>query len=292
MCGAARLILLKHSHMIDCPDVRKSVIRNHYNLTTLFYRLLWGRHIHHGLWNDSESPARAQLQVTEALASAAGIQPNATVLDVGCGMGGSSIHLAKTLNCNVTGITLSRLQRHWAGWSSFRRGTSGNTSFRCVDAELAEFEEAAFDVVWSIECTEHLFDKPAFFQKVAGWLRPGGRVAICAWLAGDDVTDGPAAQQVYDVCEGFFCPSLGSSADYRTWMEQAGLEFDDYQDWTDRVTQTWEICRRRVEQTGMRHIARLLGVNTTMFVDRFNTILEAYRSGAMRYGCLIARRRS
>lgn len=278
--------------MIDCPGVRKSVIRNHYNLTTLFYRLLWGRHIHHGLWNASESPARAQLQLTEALATAADIQRGDTVLDVGCGMGGSSIHLAKELDCKVTGITLSRLQRHWASCSSFRRGASRNTSFRCVDAEQAEFEEAAFDVVWSIECTEHLFDKPAFFRKAATWLKPGGRMAICAWLAGDDVTDGPAAQQVYDVCEGFFCPSLGLSQDYRTWMEQAGLVFDEYQDWTDRVTQTWEICRRRVERTGMRHIARLLGVNTTMFVDRFNTILEAYRSGAMRYGCLIAHRPS
>jgi tocopherol O-methyltransferase len=39
-------------------------------------------------------------------------------------------------------------------------------------------------VVWSIECTEHLFDKRQFFQRVAQWLRLGGRVAICAWLAG------------------------------------------------------------------------------------------------------------
>lgn len=276
--------------MIACPTVQKSVIRNHYNLTTLFYRLLWGRHIHHGLWNASESPAVAQVQLTETLTGAAGIQQGETVLDVGCGMGGSSIHLAKILGCQVTGITLSRLQRCWAGWSSFWRGTAGKTTFRCVDAEKAEFDAATFDVVWSIECTEHLFDKPAFFHKAGKWLKPGGRMAICAWLAGDDISDGPAAQQVYDVCEGFFCPSLGSAGDYRTWMEQAGLLFDDYQDWTDRVAPTWEICLRRVERTRMKYVARLLGVNTAMFVDRFQTILDAYRSRAMRYGCFVAHR--
>jgi tocopherol O-methyltransferase len=35
--------------MISCPTVRKSSIRSHYELSTLFYWLLWGRHIHHGL---------------------------------------------------------------------------------------------------------------------------------------------------------------------------------------------------------------------------------------------------
>ncbi len=43
--------------MISCPSVEKRVIRTHYNLATPFYRLLWGRHIHHGLWEGSESPA-------------------------------------------------------------------------------------------------------------------------------------------------------------------------------------------------------------------------------------------
>ena len=74
------------------------------------------------------------------------------------------------------------------------------------------------------------------------WLRPGGRIAICAWLAGSDMTVSDRDQQVHDVCEGFLCPSLGTAADYRGWMEDAGLVCRSYDDWTDRVAQTWEIC--------------------------------------------------
>jgi len=274
--------------MISCPTVRKDVIRNHYDVTTLFYRLLWGRHIHHGLWEADESPQVAQRQLTETLAREAGIQGGEIVLDVGCGMGGSSIHLAKTFGCEVTGITLSPLQRRWAAMSSRWHRASDKTNFHCLDAEQAQFDAESFDIVWSIECTEHLFDKQAFFQKAADWLKPGGRIAICAWLAGDKLDGDEAEQQVYDVCEGFFCPSLGSSEDYRGWMQDAGLVFDHFHDWTDRVTRTWEICSQRVRRTGMPWVARLINSDTAMFVGRFEAILKAYRTGAMQYGCFIA----
>ena len=103
--------------------------------------------------------------------------------------------------------------------------------FRCVDAEQIELPEESFDVVWSVECTEHLFDKSQFFRRAATWLRPGGTMAICAWLAGD-TADASRSQQVHDVCEGFFCPSLGTADDYTCWMEEDGLRVEHCLDWT------------------------------------------------------------
>ncbi|MCA9012923.1 MAG: class I SAM-dependent methyltransferase, partial [Planctomycetaceae bacterium] len=90
--------------MISCPDVRKDVIRQHYNISTIFYRVLWGQHIHHGLWSANESPKLAARQLTEQLAAEASVQKGDRIVDIGCGMGGSSIHLAKHLDCNVTGV--------------------------------------------------------------------------------------------------------------------------------------------------------------------------------------------
>ncbi len=274
--------------MISCPSVTKQVIRGHYNLVTPFYRLLWGPHIHHGLWEADESPRRAQLRLIEQMAELASITTGERVIDVGCGMGGSAIHLAKSLQCRVTGVTISRVQQRWASLSAHWHRVRGLADFQCNDAESVELPSDSADVVWSIECTEHLFDKPRFFQNAAQWLRPGGRVAICAWLAGPNMNDDQQREQVYRVCDGFFCPSLGSKIDYQQWMEAAGLQVDSVHDWTPRVSRTWEICARRARRFGMRPLATLLDRNAVLFLDRFETILNAYRSGAMEYGCFIA----
>jgi tocopherol O-methyltransferase len=263
------------------------MIRGHYDLSTPFYRLLWGPHIHHGLWEADESPRTAQLQLTERLATLAGITSGELLIDVGCGMGASSIHLAKTRDCRAIGVTISPLQRRWASLAAKWHGVADRTEFRCADAEQIEFAPETVDVVWSIECTEHLFDKPRFFERAAKWLKPGGAMAICAWLAGD-TSDAARAQLVRNVCEGFFCPSLGTSHDYVRWMEQADMRIVDSLDWTARVSRTWEICRERVRRSRIRWLARLLDGETMLFLDRFDTILAAYESGAMKYGCFIA----
>jgi len=114
-------------------------------------------------------------------------------------------------------------------------------------------------------------------------------MAICAWLAGDR-TDAASVQRVTDVCEGFLCPSLGTSSDYCRWFTDAGLVMEQDLDWTSRVMQTWEICERRVRRSGIRYLARLIDRDTSLFLNRFNTILEAYREGSMNYGCFIARK--
>lgn len=274
--------------MIECPDVSRRTISGHYDLSTPFYRLLWGRHIHHGLWQGDESPRRAQVQLTETLADLAGVQDGDSLLDVGCGMGGSTIHLARTRNCRATGVTISRLQRRWARTSAWLQGVRAETDFVHADAEQISWPRESFDVVWSIECTEHLYDKAEFFVRAAEWLKPGGRMAICAWLAGDGLERDDQRQQVYDVCEGFFCPSLGSAGDYLQWMQEAGLRIDEWHDWTTQVSRTWEICERRVRRFGIRWLARLVDKQTVLFLDRFQTILHAYQTGAMRYGAFVA----
>jgi len=274
--------------MIACPTVQKNEIKSHYDLATFFYRLLWGEHIHHGLWDADETPEVAQRQLIDRQIAAAGIQPGARVLDVGCGMGATSIYLARTLGCDVTGVTLSPLQRWWATVSAILKGVPKRTRFIQGDAEMVELPPRSFDVVWSVECTEHLYDKPRFFRRAAAWLRPGGKVAICAWLAGDEPLSAEAEQLVYDVCEGFLCPSLGTASDYQEWMRAAGLTLLSYTDVTAKVDRTWEICLARTQGRIIRRFARRAGQSMDLFVKRFETILRAYRTRAMKYGCFVA----
>lgn len=280
--------------MISATGITKRSIQSHYDLATPFYRLLWGPHIHHGLWDDGDStlaPRDAQLRLTETLADLGHLRTGDRVLDVGCGMGGSAIHLAKSHGCRVTGITLSGLQRRWARTAAWWQGVAATTDFRRGDIETEVFAPESFDVVWSIECTEHLADKPRFFEHAATWLRPSGRVAICAWLAAEDAAAAPERRrQVEQVCEAFLCPSLGSFSDYCGWMERAGLVVDETLDWTDRVARTWELCASRVQAWGIDRLAPWIDPAQALFVDHFSTLLGAYRSGAMQYGCFVAHR--
>ena len=271
--------------MIVCPSVSKRSIRQHYDLATPFYRLLWGPHIHHGLWEGEEPPAEAQGRLVDRLARAAALGRGQAVLDVGCGMGGSTIELARSYHCTTTGLTLSPVQCTWAALAARRQGVSGRARFLCSDAETIRFPEATFDVVWNVECSEHLFDKPGFFRRVADWLRPGGRIALCAWLAGD----GPdARREAMLVCEAFLCPSLGTAEDYRGWLTSAGLTLQLFADLTADVGRTWDVCIRRVRASGVGLLSRLAGRKVRTFIDHFVTLGNAYRSGAMRYGLFVA----
>ncbi|GAA5507943.1 class I SAM-dependent methyltransferase [Novipirellula caenicola] len=274
--------------MIAIDGVRKESIRSHYQLGTLFYRLLWGPHIHHGLWHGNESPYVAQCQLTDTLADMARITANDRVVDIGCGMGGSSIRLAKLRGCDVTGVTLSPVQRRWAMMSSRIKRVGKRTQFLADDAERVSFDRASFDVVWSVECTEHLFDKPEFFHRAATWLRPGGRIAICVWFEGEDTSVADHRKQCEEVCQRFVCPSLATRADYARWITESGMRVTHNEDWTSRVAQTWEICKQRVQRTGVRHLAKILDREQVDFIDGFDALLRAYRSGAMQYGAIVA----
>lgn len=274
--------------MISVDNVKQTSIRTHYQLGTLFYRMLWGPHIHHGYWEADESVRVAQIKLIDKVRELAKIQSREDVLDVGCGMGGSSIYLAKKNECNVTGVTLSPVQKHWATTSARLQGVSKRCRFIAMDAEKTTFQPNSFDVIWSIECTEHLYDKARFFERACQWLRPGGRVAICVWFEGKDSGSAKHRELCEEVCRRFVCPSLGTIADYSGWLVENGLQILHAEDWTPKVAQTWEICKERVQRTGIRTLARIIDREHVEFIDGFDTLLEAYRSGAMQYGVIVA----
>ncbi|MGE3777448.1 MAG: cyclopropane-fatty-acyl-phospholipid synthase family protein, partial [Pirellulaceae bacterium] len=192
--------------------------------------------------------------------------------------------------CRVTGVTLSKVQCYWARCAAVRAGVRSRVRILRDDAEQLNFPKGSFDIVWTIECTEHFFDKPRFLERAAAWLPTGGRLAICTWLAGEDQNSERTIQQVREVCEGFFCPSLASMEEYRQWLTSAGMVVEWSANLTRQVERTWEICQSRVTGTGVRWMARLVGRNAVVFLDRFQAIREAYQTGAMQYGCLVARK--
>jgi tocopherol O-methyltransferase len=265
-------------------------IREHYDRLSPLYRTFWGEHIHHGFWRGTESAAEAQENLTRELARRVGISASDDLLDIGCGMGGSALLLAEELGCRVHGISISPNQVNAANRETRRRGLESQATFEVRDANRLEAESGAIrDVVWVVECSEHLFDKPRFIETCAQLLKPGGRLAICAGLAGEDL-DADGRRLVAEVCEGMLWPSLGTLHDYASWMERAGLEVTCADDITSHVARTWDLCQPVLNFPLVKTLLASGSARVRNFASSFSAIAEAYRSGAMGYGMLVARK--
>lgn len=267
--------------------LRRSIER-HYDGLALLYRLFWGQHIHHGLWQAERlRPRDAQLLLISYLARRAEVLPGEHVVDVGCGFGASGRWLIDHCGCRVTGLTVSEKQARYAQRSNGSREDGSGMGIVRGDAADLPFDEAAFDVVWAVESLEHLVDKNRFVGDAARLLRPGGRFALCSWQRGEGL-DRDGERLLGEVCEAFLCPSLATAGEYRRWCDEAGLTVLLEENLTANVRATWDTLIRRVGRPWLVPLRAAVGGEIRRFVDGFASIAKAYDSGVMRYGLLVA----
>ncbi len=168
-----------------------------------------GEHIHHGYFlTPADTKEKAQIQLIELLLERSAIPKGSSVLDVGCGIGGTTRHLAKDHGCKVTGVTISGRQVEIArkltleasasqqdGTADIFRLGDGSVRFIELDAEkMGEFfntepNVAKFDCVWISEAMSHLPNKQLFFQNAAKLLNPGGKLVVADWFKSENLTE-------------------------------------------------------------------------------------------------------
>lgn len=162
-------------------------IADYYDTTEVHYDRGWDlRHslaMHYGYWDEKTRDFRSSLQrMNEALASFGAIQSGERVLDAGCGVGGSSIFLARELGCQVTGISLSEQQVESARKNAAVKGVELSTRFEKADFRSTPFEDASFDVVWALESAVYDPAKHDFLQEAFRLLKPGGRLILGEYI--------------------------------------------------------------------------------------------------------------
>jgi tocopherol O-methyltransferase len=268
-------------------------IRKHYDRLSLLYRFFWGEHLHHGYWDADQTPAQAQVRLMECLAERARVPRGASVLDIGCGLGGSAFWLADQFNCQVTGMTVSPVQARMANKKAKARGLSNRVQFQVQDANEWQPEPKSVDMVWIVESSEHFRDKEGFFERCATVLKPGGILAAGAWLRRDEPSKSQAEETlVATIGEAMLIASLGGLSDYQRWMRQAGLTVVAAEDITRYVERTWDQCTRIVERPPIKYLLRFTSGSTQRFVKSFPLMKKAYAVGAMAFGLLVAEKQS
>ncbi|MDN3505738.1 MAG: class I SAM-dependent methyltransferase [Simkaniaceae bacterium] len=275
------------------PDENQTseALAEHYNSLDKYYRKLWGEHLHHGYFQKGTETVE---QATEALINlvvqAGEIKDSSKVLDVGCGYGATARFLAHGVGAIVTALTISKSQ-----WQYARSHDPESTNPRYILGDFLHhtIPEQFFDVIISIETSEHMVEKEKYFAEVARLLKPGGRFVTCACLAKEDPTSWQVKHLLEPICREGRIPSLGSETEYRTMIEEAGLKDVEFHDLSKNVKKTWSICAMRTSRAFLfdKHVRKMLldkGFSERIFAKTLFRILTAYNTKAMRYGLFSA----
>ena len=138
-------------------------IQSFYDESSSLWEQVWGEHMHHGYYGPDgqdkiKNPQEAQRILIEKILDWSGAEGPQSLLDVGCGIGGSTLYLASKYRTTATGITLSPVQSARAKARAANAGLNEHVQFRVADALAMPFADNSFDLVWSLESGEHMPD--------------------------------------------------------------------------------------------------------------------------------------
>ena len=169
------------------------------------------------------------LTATLELIKLSGFSADMHILDVGCGVGGSSRRLAQVRGCRVTGIDLSERYIAAARALSDMVGMQDQVRFDVGSALDLPCNDEDFDGIWSIQMNMNIHDKATWLKELYRVLRPGGRLVLYEVCAGPDSPvyfPVPWAQDASMSC--LIPPSA-----FRDELVSAGFAIDHWQDKTD-----------------------------------------------------------
>lgn len=157
----------------------------------------------------------------------------ASILDIGCGIGGAAVHLALTRQPErVTGIDIEENLVHKAQELAVRQNASATCHFQRVEPGPLPFEPQSFDLVFSKDSIIHISDKFSLAKNVYEVLRPDGWFMGSDWLSGYEGE--PSSQmQAYIDAEGLDF-GMASAATYKEAFREAGfvdIEIEERNAW-------------------------------------------------------------
>jgi SAM-dependent methyltransferase len=212
---------------------------------------------------------------TAELASAAGLDPSAHVLDLGCGIGGPARYLAATFGCEVTGIDLSPAFVDAATYLTARCGLADRVTFQVGDAVRLPFENATFDAVFLQHVAMNIEDRGALYGEVRRVLAPEGRFITYDVVLrnGNVVYPTPWAR---DATASF----LLSESDTRIALEKAGYKTVLWRDDTQIALDWFETVMATQPQSGL-NLGLVMGPNFPTMTGNLARNLRENRLGVL-----------
>lgn len=172
---------------------------------------------------------------TKELIKLAGFTSDMHILDVGCGIGGSTRRLSHQTGCCVTGIDLSEEYIETAERLTQLLNMQERVRFHAASALELPFGVNTFDGVWSLQMNMNVEDKLSWLREVYRVLRPGGRAVLYEVCANKNTPLYFPVPWAQDSSMSFLVPPKS----FRDVITSAGFDIDVWSDKTDLAQQAF-----------------------------------------------------
>lgn len=164
----------------NAPAKSRANVAHHYDISDELYGLFLDADMQYScayFTDPKMSLEDAQAAKKAHIARKLLLEPDMSVLDIGCGWGGMAMTLARDFGARVTGITLSENQLATAKRRAEEAGLSDKITFKLEDYRHTKGQ---YDGVVSVGMLEHVGvpNYTTYFGKVAETLGPNGTALI------------------------------------------------------------------------------------------------------------------
>lgn len=257
--------------------------------------------MHHGYYvpEDRTDHVQAQIDLIDEVLKWSGVpEPSVdggkvptSVVDVGCGIGGSSRHIASKYGCTAQGITLSPYQAGRGNELAKEQGLADSTNFQVADALDMPFEDSSFDLVWSLESGEHMPDKEQFVNELLRVAMPGGRIILVTWCHRDLELGEPSLSRKEErllakINRAYYLPKWCSVDDYVKLLESKGVKDVKHEDWSYIIAPFWKAVIK--SSLNMKSVLGLLksGFSTQRGAYAMLLMLRGFNKGLIKFGLI------
>ena len=159
----------------------KAANDQHYEVPAAFYKLCLGPRLKYSsCYYETRRPrpsARPRRPCSPAPAHARNCKDGLEILELGCGWGSLTLWMAEQYpNARITGVSNSASQRAHIEGECAKRGFKNVRIITCDMNVFAAEASPAIDRVVSVEMFEHMKNWAELMRRIAGWLKPGGKL--------------------------------------------------------------------------------------------------------------------
>lgn len=268
-------------------------IKTFYDDSSQLWIERWGEHMHHGHYGADGTVKKDRLQAQEdmirKLLNWAEIRKIRKVLDLGCGVGGSSRYMARTFGAEAKGVTLSPVQAGIAQKYNVEQNFKDKVHISVQDMMSLE-RIAQYDLVWSMESAEHIDNKAALMQLCFDSLIPGGKLIMATWCIREEGSGYTEKEKwlLTQISKHYHLPPMVSIDKLHLFALNAGFKHVKSADWSPAVAPFWKaVIKSALTFKGIQGLLRS-GWGTIKGAWAMQYMQRGYRMGLIKFGVIQA----